>query len=629
LSRTDSTPARRSEDTDPASRRIASVLMNGVLLAITLSVFRVETAHQLDLELSGADWLLLALPELGFVLAFEFFWLLIASSRSKASERLWRWGFLPGHLLAYLLAVTAHQFFMRTGTVLTVDVLLYAVRNLIPLRGVIASGIDFGLVQRLSPALLCLAFAYVQSRGGFRRSLPYPRALATAGLLVGAAILAWAPALSSQPFVTSGIVELFRTTDLDRESLTTTYEVYEPPQLTRLDVARKPNILLIILESLRADLVSPYAAPAEHDWTPSLNRIAAKSIVIETAYASVTHTTKALVGILCGMFPVLQQRIFEVRPGQMMAHCLPHLLEPLGYRTAFMQSAFAWFEQRTGLVHNFGFQHEVFGEALAEEGFEEVGYLGVDDFSMLEKSLSWIRHGGDEPYFLTLLTLNTHHPYASPGLGEPPDLEAERDYYHAAVSYVDRFTGAVFDSLEASGDLENTVVIIVSDHGEAFGEHQRRQHDAVPYEEVVRLVFTIHGPAWLGEPRTIPGLRHQVDILPTVLDILGVGWRGRLPGRSVLSGPPHDFVLSSCWYTKTCLALRSGRMKYVYHFGRKPTEVFDLERDPLETQDLRAEVTSGLVDAAEARMLSLYASIHQYYAKQTRRMFEREIVAPR
>ena len=145
-----------------------------------------------------------------------------------------------------------------------------------------------------------------------------------------------------------------------------------------------------------------------------------------------------------------------------------------------------------------------------------------------------------------------------------PDLDPERANEFKvdgarileAIRHQDAFVGALHKGLKEVGALEDTLLIILGDHGEAFGEHKIYEHDAVPYEEVIWTPVLLSGPEWLGAPRRISGLRSHLDFLPTVLEILGAQWEGRLPGRSLFSSPGHEEIFVSCWNRGDCLTMR-------------------------------------------------------------------------
>jgi hypothetical protein len=473
--------------------------------------------------------------------------------------------------------------------------------------------------------LCCLALAFLW--GSRRRgSLPTPARRAVPAALAAAAGVVLASGLvipnvargamlerSAVPEFFSGVLRGSRA-PADLPTIPPE-DLYRSPEFVAAG-ERPPDVVLVILESTRTDVVPPYAPPDRWDRTPALAGLAEQAVVFDAAYASVTHTSKALIGLLCGMYPRLEMPIVETLAGNLPFACLPELMSRAGYRSAFLQTASGRFENRPGLIRNLGFGQAAFLETLDRGGrFEHTGYFGFDELAMVEPAADWAAGGGEEPYLLTLLTVTPHHPYEVPG--ERDDWRGESlEQYLAAIGHQDRFVGELIAALRRRRALDDAVVVVVGDHGEAFGEHARLQHDAVPYEEVVRVPLLMLGPEErIGPPRRVGGLRHHVDLLPTLLGLAGIEWRGRLPGENLFASDGHPRVIASCWYTDYCLAMREADRKVVFHFWRRPTEVFDLGSDPEERHDLASELPSSELLVAERRLLTFKQSVDDFHAQ--------------
>jgi arylsulfatase A-like enzyme len=237
----------------------------------------------------------------------------------------------------------------------------------------------------------------------------------------------------------------------------------------------------------------------------------------------------------------------------------------------------------------------------------------MDEFAMVDPAISWVKKHPEQPFLLTFLTVTTHHPYQTPSMKDWPQPGEEFQGYLEAIEHLDNFASTVYQKLEEAQLTDNTLFIIVGDHGEAFGEHYRMQHDVVPYEEGIHVPLYMYNPQLLGKARQVKGLRHHIDILPTILEVLGMEWKGQLPGKSLLTTDGHPFVMSSCWYTNFCLALRTERWKFIYHYGRMMPEIFDLSADPNETRNLVSTVSSTTQDETWEKLLSLKVSIDHFY----------------
>lgn len=365
---------------------------------------------------------------------------------------------------------------------------------------------------------------------------------------------------------------------------------------------QKHNVVLIVLESTRSRSLELYGS--DHDTMPTLSKLAARGRWVREAYTTVPHTSKALVSIHCGAYPKLVQDIDEAQVGALPDACLAKLLSEHDYRTAFFQPAEEAFERRYSLVRNFGFSHFAGKESLPNtEGFHESSYFGFEDDIMLAPAMAWVDEHKGRPFFLSLLTLTAHHDYTVPRGFSTRDFvdDKELNGYLNTLAYTDRFLKKLVAQFEERGLMEHTLFIIVGDHGEGFGEHGRKEHDNVIYEEGLQVPLVLFGPGVPADGRPIEGLRQHIDILPTVADALGFDLLGgQLPGASVLSSPGHERLFFSCWYRGFCMALREGSEKTIYHYKKRRSQVFDLSDDGLELRDLSR---SRGVDAAKIEAL--------------------------
>lgn len=351
---------------------------------------------------------------------------------------------------------------------------------------------------------------------------------------------------------------------------------------------RPPDIVLVILESTGADHTSLHRP--ELGTTPTLARLAAEGLAVSEMTAVVPHTSKALVSLLCGAAPRLDHHITEATPGGLPERCLPELLAEQGYRTAFFQTARADFEDRAALVHNFGFQRFRSAETLPEAGFAKVNYFGREDAAMLGAGLDWAAQEPDRPSFSTYLTLTSHHSYGTPPgwpTFEDPEGDPAAAKHLAGVNYVDSFLERLIEGHGRLGKLDNTLFVVVGDHGEGFGEHGRSQHDLVIYEEGLHVPAVLYGPGVLGDRRGwIEGARSQHDLLPTLLELVGLEVEaGRLEGTSLLHPVEADRALRhACWRSFRCLAERRGSEKFIDLYEDGPARVYDLAEDPAESE---------------------------------------------
>lgn len=355
--------------------------------------------------------------------------------------------------------------------------------------------------------------------------------------------------------------------------------------------SRSPfNVLIFVLESTSRAATSLAGSAT----TPTLARLALEGYEAPQAYTVQTHTSKALVGIHCGQ-PSYPQFTGLESTGVLLDRCLPELLSEGGYRTGFFQAPDLAFEARSSLARSLGFQHVEGGFEVDTTGFVKVNYLGYEDRVILEPALRWAGQSS-QPWMMTVLTGTSHHPYITPELlSSGADLSAMDEHlmYAQSLRYTDALLHGLLEGLKQQGNLENTLVVVVGDHGEAFGQHGLKHHDYVPYEEGVQVPLVLWGPGVLPpradatQARTIPGLRQQLDLMPTVLDLLG--WKltqGQLPGQSLLSSSGHAQLWFSCVSANECMGMREGSRKILQRTWDSDVEVYDLSNDPTERENL-------------------------------------------
>lgn len=358
------------------------------------------------------------------------------------------------------------------------------------------------------------------------------------------------------------------------------------------------NVALIFLESTRAQSVSPYNEDLET--TPFMDELAKRSLLAERAYGSVPYTSKANVAVNCGIFPNPVQVSYGLAPeatsGGIPAKCLPDLLKDQGYATAYFTTSEKDFEDFGDLVNNFGYDELYSYESMDKQDYGRMRGEGLSgDEAMLEPSEEWLTEQKEsgEPFLAAYLTGATHYPYLVPDSYEQEGFAEDEDLnrYLNAIRLQDIFLESLFDQYRDLGLYEDTVFVILADHGEGFGEHGLYTHGNIPYEEGLRIPMVIHDPRRFEDGARVSAPVSQIDILPTIAELLGYEIDGgAYQGNSFLSSLPEDRPLMfSCWSAEQCLISLEGNEKYIYHYDNRPDELFDISEDPLEQENLASE----------------------------------------
>jgi len=370
--------------------------------------------------------------------------------------------------------------------------------------------------------------------------------------------------------------------------------------------AAASNVVVVVLEGVQPKWIS--LKQDDNSATPNLASLAAEGVEVANARCAVTHTTKSLFSILTGQFCSVSQDIVEAVPADKAYWSLATVLKArLGYRTAFFQSAKGNFECRPGLASNLGFE-KFWARDDLETDEAYVGYLGSDEFAMLEPLTKWIE-SDQKPFFVTIMCSVTHDPYKVPDwYGRISTEPGER--YRQAIRYTDSFIGALDNELERLNLKDNTILCVIGDHGEAFGEHGLFGHSRVCYEEVLRIVWLMRGPGLIEGGSKVLAASSNIDFAPTVLGLLGLdGKQWGLDGVDVLSkrqgatgASAGRRVYFSCWIKNGPCGFVQGHRKVIYDAINELLFEYDLRKDPREQfrKELTGQEAEELVGAITA-----------------------------
>ena len=343
------------------------------------------------------------------------------------------------------------------------------------------------------------------------------------------------------------------------------------------------NIVLISLESTAARYLGIYGAAP--DPMPNLTALAQRAVVFDAAYAVYPESIKGLMSVLCSTYPPLDIPIetYAVAPCASLAAEVGRR----GYTTGLFHSGRFDYLGMASAIHDRGF------DALADAGDiggERRSSFGVDEQSTVRAMLDWIDRSihARKSFFLAYLPIAGHHPYEAPEPGPFP-TRREVDRYRNALHYSDAALAALMRGIAARGLNERTVWIVYGDHGEAFGQHDANYgHTFDIFDENVHVPLIVAAPGVTAEQLRIDRVVSLVDIAPTILDLIGAPPPLGYQGRSVLDGTSRmAFFFAD--YSRRLLGLRDGPVKVIYEPGPDRINVFDVQRDPEETENRARE----------------------------------------
>ncbi len=340
------------------------------------------------------------------------------------------------------------------------------------------------------------------------------------------------------------------------------------------------NVVIVILEGIQYSYTS--LADKQNNLTPFLSTLAEQGVEFVNARSTVTHTTKALFALLTGRFPSASQDIAEAVPAVKPYASIATIVKgQLNFRTAFFQSAKGNFESRPGLVYNLGFD-KFWARDDLDDPNRFLGYLACDEFSMLAPITEWIK-ADDKPFLLTILCSVSHDPYEVPQwFAEPAKEPVER--YRQVVSYTDKFLAALDLELAKLNLIDKTIVCVIGDHGEAFGEHSLQGHEWIAFDEVLRIPWVIRAPSLVESKMKIAEPVCSIDLTPTLLTLLGFDTTSAgFDGVNALGHiPDNRKVHFSGWMQQGPAGFVKGSWKFIYNPADKIVTTYDLSTDPLE-----------------------------------------------
>jgi len=364
----------------------------------------------------------------------------------------------------------------------------------------------------------------------------------------------------------------------------------------------RPNLVLITIDTLRADHVGAYGANGVE--TPTLDRLAARGVRFDQVLTSVPLTGPSHATILTGQYPpthgVRGNVVFNLRAG---TPTLASMLKTQGYRTAAFVGAYP-----VAAAFGFGQGFDTFDEEFHESSAGEPGGERRAN-EVADAAIKWLQDptGAQRPFFMWLHVYDPHAPY------EPPSPYRERFAgrpYDGEIAFADAQIGRVLETLRTSGHDGDTVVVALADHGEGLGDHQELTHAVLIYQSTLRVPLVIAGPG-VPSGRTVTARVATVDVVPTVLSLLGVPIDKSLLGRDLRPLMAGEVSAGEAYYAESLYgrlnchwATLRGWVKDDWKLiaGAEP-ELYNLAEDPGETQNL-ATTESDRVKRMSAELQS-------------------------
>ncbi|HEY2945595.1 MAG TPA: sulfatase-like hydrolase/transferase, partial [Vicinamibacteria bacterium] len=368
------------------------------------------------------------------------------------------------------------------------------------------------------------------------------------------------------------------------------------------------NVLLISIDTLRADHVSAYGFP--RPTTPNIDAVAREGVLFKNVHTPVPMTLPAHVSMLTGTLPPthgLRDNLANRLPDASLT--LAEMLKPRGFTTGAIVSTFV-LDRRFGTSQGFDTYDDRF------QAVHKIGDLSErkgDEATRLARD--WLDAHRKQPFFLFVHLYDPHDPYEPP---EPFASKWSAHPYEGEVAFADYCVGQVLEKLRQLGLYDDTLIVITGDHGEMLGEHGELNHGFFIYEGALRVPLVMRVPrAAAAASRQIDAPVSLIDIVPTIVSLVGapvpkevqgVDLSPWLTGRGAGGGaralyaetvtPTHYYGASSL------LGVIVDGWKYIE--TTRP-ELYDLRSDPAEAVNL-LEREPARADALGRTLVSILAA---------------------
>jgi len=395
----------------------------------------------------------------------------------------------------------------------------------------------------------------------------------------------------------------------------------------------KPNILFIMIDTLRADHVGCYGYGKPT--TPSIDRLAREGVRFPSLYTAGPWTMPSVMTMFTSLYPTVHGATGYQHRASLKVTTLAEHLKRLGYRRTVGIVSNPTVNSRYGFAQGFDryddysifFAHELNLFELDDVPQRKSVVEAVTSHTVTRMATDWLaKEGRRGPWFLFLLYFDPHTDYVPPQpwdrrfdphphaenrkakpnvrhlLGKdttPSDLEHILALYDGEIGYTDRCVGELLTRLDRLGLRDNTVVLLTSDHGEEFLDHGGILHGRTLYDELMRGILILRHPDRLPAGKVAPARACHLDIAPTLIECIGEKPDGECQGVSQLraitgtesdgsSAPDRPCYLEAT-STQDLRAVVVGRHKLVHDVQAGREELLDLESDPKERTNVASQ----------------------------------------
>ena len=357
------------------------------------------------------------------------------------------------------------------------------------------------------------------------------------------------------------------------------------------------NVVLYLFESFPAAYLNLKAG--DRHITETWHRLARNALSATNHYANCPLSANVMFSIFTSAYEMNSRHsVIQAHPG-IGLKTLPEVLGARGYRTCHIHTGGLAYAGQNRFLAGRGYDRILeYNDLVRVPPYNRQVGWGLDERAMIQPAVDFMKGDPSRPFFVVLQPVNPHHPYEIPDdsfavAGSPRGLDGKAAAwvkYQNSLHYADAVLGMLVERMEREGLMDNTLFILVADHGEAFYQHRGNYgHPLFLYEENVHVPLLIYNRRLFPRPVLFTGLSRHIDILPTIQDALGLPGLEGQEGISLLAERREQMALLHTSWNDELLGLRDGRWKYIRNGVSGAEELYDLEVDPIEARNLAGE----------------------------------------
>ncbi len=358
---------------------------------------------------------------------------------------------------------------------------------------------------------------------------------------------------------------------------------------------KRPNVIMLFIESLNGNLVQQLARNSKKQILPNFNQLSQKSLFYPNFLGNSIQTERGLIASFCGIIPSVKKSIFYEFPNNNF-RCVPEVLKEQGYNTIFFQAyRDLSFGNKKTFLSKIGFETvDTVHKHLQKGDKEKYWGWGLQDDIYYKRFFGYLKKSSENdkrPFFVSLLTVSSHMafrhlPESEKKIYKYKGRNSYKNYINA-INAADRYLKTFLEEFFLSDISENTVLLIMGDHGYPVGEHGVFNNHVSGYNGNFKTPLIVYWKDVIKPVLKEDYFYSQLDIPLTIMDLLGISGSSHYSGKSLFQkdhSKKNVFLVQP--YNGIFISAVNNNFKYIKNLKKSYEMLFDLKNDPFEENNL-------------------------------------------